>query len=604
MSGPEYSMTYPDDPVSRFYLTQLRQHNGHWQDRGIYLAECPFCAARGGSTSVAKLVVTLNPSSFFHGYFRCLSRCTAGGFAQYFATLAGLAPETVPGYDPDVESGRRLLDFPLANTNDEMISCRDRLREQPLELFQQLGIRRDVLVENQVGFNGRYITYPYIQADGNCYSMRCVHPERDDDFFWQGEEQFTRDPYRLFGFEDVARCADGALFLVEGEPELLVLKQMGYPGVAVPHHQAFEAISPELLHRVRTVFVLIRNSAAAMSAAREMAARIGFKVRILPWPSRVAINYGLCDLAREEGKGLRQAFGKMIRSSTAFSPFASPEREYLQFLQRLKDKSGAVYRGLRTGFPLFDAALDGLHGINVIGGAPKVGKSAFAIQIASQMAQAGVPVLYYDFENGRQQLYQRILSRLSRLEVKRLTSTSLEPPEQEAYSQAIADLRRMLEHFRVINDRKVKPELMRRHVDFLRHETRKEYVVVVIDSLHKLPFKDLNERRTGIDAWLRELESIRDEMQVSFLVISELSRGAEKAYAEAPHLGVFKGSGDIEYSADNAMVLFNDSTSQPAVGDERSSVLHIVASREHSPGAVARYRLDYPYWGFVEEPLA
>jgi hypothetical protein len=26
-----------------------------------------------------------------------------------------------------------------------------------------------------------------------------------------------------------------------------------------------------------------------------------------------------------------------------------------------------------------------------------------------------------------------------------------------------------------------------------------------------------------------------------------------------------------------------------------------VASREHSPGRVAGYRLDYPYWGFIEQ---
>ncbi len=31
-------------------------------------------------------------------------------------------------------------------------------------------------------------------------------------------------------------------------------------------------------------------------------------------------------------------------------------------------------------------ALGGIHGINVIGGAPKVGKSTFLIQIGSEMA--------------------------------------------------------------------------------------------------------------------------------------------------------------------------------------------------------------------------
>ena len=99
---------------------------------------------------------------------------------------------------------------------------------------------------------------------------------------------------------------------------------------------------------------------------------------------------------------------------------------------------------------------------------------------------------------------------------------------------------------------------MRRQIDLLQHETRRDDTLVVLDSLHKLPFKDLTEGRTGIDAWLRHLEAIRDEQNVSFLVVSELSRGQGGGYSEKPDLGSFKESGDIEYSADNAMILLPD----------------------------------------------
>ena len=159
----------------------------------------------------------------------------------------------------------------------------------------------------------------------------------------------------------------------------------------------------------------------------------------------------------------------------------------------------------------------------------------------------------------------------------------------------------MFDYLRVINDRRATPELMRKHIDFIRHETGNEYTVVVIDSLHKLPFKDFSERRTGIDAWLRQLESIRDEMQVSFLVISELSRGGGGTYADEPHMGIFKGSGDIEYSADNAMILIPDwDPVYPISSTERLSTLWLVASRENNPGKIAVYQLEYPYWGFKE----
>ena len=195
------------------------------------------------------------------------------------------------------------------------------------------------------------------------------------------------------------------------------------------------------------------------------------------------------------------------------------------------------------------------------------------------------------------------MSRLSRIPGETIVAQEFEEETQQ-YEHACNDFKKMLHWFRVINDRKLTPEIMRRHIDFIRHETQSGYTVVVIDSLHKLPFKDFSERRSGIDGWLRQLESIRDELDVSFLVISELTRGDRGTYKETPHMGVFKGSGDIEYSADNALVLFPEWDQHDSGTTERTNNLWLVASREHSPGLVASYHLDYPYWGFTEKEVS
>jgi replicative DNA helicase len=221
--------------------------------------------------------------------------------------------------------------------------------------------------------------------------------------------------------------------------------------------------------------------------------------------------------------------------------------------------------------------------------------------MATEMACREIPVLYYDFENGRHRIHQRTLSRICRIDTSKIQEGDFSPEEEDRFRRGQNTFERMLRYFRVINDRKVSPDLMRRHIDFIRHETQNEYTVVVIDSLHKLPFKDLSERRTGIDAWLRQIESIRDELQASFLVISELSRGGDGAYSGEPHMGVFKGSGDIEYSADNAMVLFPEWDHMREEMTDRVNKLWLVGSREHSPGLIGKYVLDYPYWGFREE---
>jgi replicative DNA helicase len=212
-----------------------------------------------------------------------------------------------------------------------------------------------------------------------------------------------------------------------------------------------------------------------------------------------------------------------------------------------------------------------------------------------------MPVLYYDFENGAQKILQRTLSRLSRVAVERIVSEQLKDEEQTRLKDARQELQEMLLFFRVVNDRQINPDLMRRHIDFLRHETRRDDVIVVVDSLHKLPFKDFSERRTGINAWLRELESIRDELRVGFLVISELTRQESGRYDGVPHMGLFKDSSDIEYTADNAMIFLPEwEPIDIREKTERFNALWLVASRENSPGLIARYRLDFPYWGFSE----
>ena len=581
--------------VYDFYRSHLA---GGFLEKTVYTADCPFCREKG-LDGQKKLVVFINPEGFFHGYFRCLNRCVPGGFPLWFTTLAKIDPAGTPGFDPDREPLLQ-ADFTGQAINQDIKKYHDSLTRQVAGYFHEAGVGRSVLREMSIGYNGRYIVYPYFQEDGNCYSARCVFPDRPDDFFWHGDDTLD-EQFRIFNSQDITRCENGTLVICEGEDDLLALKQLGLPAIAVPDSSLFESIDAGRFAYLRTIFISTMNSAESEVRARSLAARIGYKVRMLNWPAGQSRNYSLWQLAKDKGKKFNAAVTGMARASKAFSPFVEPKREHDRFFNQIEDQRSDAFSSLVSGFTRLDEAVGGIHGINVIGGAPKVGKSCFMIQIGTEMARHGIPVVYYDFENGRQKIYQRTLVRMSRIENSRLVAGRIEESERRRYDSARKDFKKMLTFFRVVNDRKVTPEIMRRHIDFIRHETESDYTVVIIDSLHKLPFKDFSERRTGIDAWLRQLESIRDEMNVSFLVISELSRGDKGSYRDTPHMGVFKGSGDIEYSADNALVLFPDWDQQSSVnGSERNNNLWLVASREHSPGLVAGYRLDYPYWGFVE----
>jgi replicative DNA helicase len=561
---------------------------------------CPFCRSRGRD-GAGSLVVYLGARSYFAGYFRCLNRCVPGGFAPHFARLRGIDPASVPGYDPDREPFVQSIQFPSGNINQEIKKYQDKLTPNILTYFARIGVGPDTLSELKIGYNGRYVVYPYFMQNGNCYTAHCIMPDNEAERFWHGDQAFAVNGLRIFNVNDIDHCEDGALFVVEGEQNLLCLRELGFPGIAVPSAADLNNIDSKRFEHIKTVFMVMNNSPESHEAARTFAQQIGFKVRLLQWPAQKKQGFNLAQLAAEDLENFKGEVTRMVNGSRPFSPFRSPGHEYELFLDNMERQLSESYQALQTGMVGYDKAVGGIHGINIIGGPPKAGKSCLGIQLGTEISRKKMGVLYYDFENGTQKIYQRTLSRLSRLAVDKIIGAELADEEQHRLTAAQAELQNMLQFFRVVNDRQINPVIMRRHVDFLRHETRRDDTLVVIDSLHKLPFKDFAERRTGINAWLRELESIRDELQVGFLIISELNRQESGRYDGVPHMGLFKDSSDIEYTADNAMVFLPEwEPVDVKAGTERINSLWLVASRENSPGLIAQYRLDFPYWGFTE----
>jgi hypothetical protein len=585
------------EQLKQFYLEHLP---GAVVEKHFLKAPCPLCKPTD-DTPPGLMVVYLHPESFFAGYFRCMQRCRPGGFPLHFSRLMGIDPARVPGYDPDREAFVQDTVYPIKNLKPDIIKFTSLMTDSEYDHFREFGVSNDVVDELRIGYNGRYLVYPYFQEDGNCYAARCILPGRPEDNFWYGDETFFRGAYQVFNVREIDRCEDGALFITEGEDNLLVVKELGYPAIAVPTAGDLEYLSAERLTHVRQVFIVTGNSPEAHLSAREAATRLGFKVRILKWPSHLKRGVHLSDLAREKPGEFRGIVSGMIQTAKAFSPFPSPEKEHRRFFEGVQESLGRDLLGLSSGFKKLDGALSGIRGINIMGGPPKAGKSCFYMQVSTEMARRKTPVIYYDFENGRQKIYSRTLCRLSRLSEADIRQKHGEAEVMRSLSAARSDFTEMLRYFRVVTDRKLNPDIMRRQIDFLQHETRRNYTVVVVDSLHKLPFKDLSDRRTGIDSWLRHMEAIRDEQNVSFFVISELSRGEGGRYAKKPDLGAFKESGDIEYSADNAMILMPDwDPVDPISAKQRESSLWLVASRENNPGKIATYRLEYPLWGFQE----
>ncbi len=268
-----------------------------------------------------------------------------------------------------------------------------------------------------------------------------------------------------------------------------------------------------------------------------------------------------------------------------------------------------------TGWERLDSALGGglaVPSLNLLGAAPKSGKSTWARIIAERHAEAGGLAYYLDLENGKRRFRRQLLCRRAGLGPKdaaRVLATQragvfASREEAERWRDAKDWLRDTLGVGLFAEF--VPPHDFVARVKDARRVAGHRKLLVVVDSLQKLP-GDLQERRAVIDQWVRLFERLRYECEATFLIISEIKRNPRGFY-EA-HEAAFKESGGIEYAADLAMTLTRPTAADVEPGeDEAPSTLRVELARdcEEDPrGEVASYRAVRPFYGLEElDPVA
>jgi KaiC/GvpD/RAD55 family RecA-like ATPase len=178
------------------------------------------------------------------------------------------------------------------------------------------------------------------------------------------------------------------------------------------------------------------------------------------------------------------------------------------------DKLPPIPTGVPIALPRLQEATGGLFGVWAIGGKPKMGKSTLAVQLSLEVAKA-MPVLYYDMENGEQVFLYRVGCMFQ------------------------GDIKKVREATKQLYIRSSSKDLDK---DVLAVPAP---ALIVVDSLQKLPTK-LDQRRTGIDAWLLKFEQLK-RRGYTVLLVSELNG-----------FGGYKETGEVEYTVDLGLQLIGN----------------------------------------------
>ena len=227
-------------------------------------------------------------------------------------------------------------------------------------------------------------------------------------------------------------------------------------------------------------------------------------------------------------------------------------------LEELYNQKGKI-SGLSTGFMDLDLKTSGLHNSDliIVAARPAMGKSAFAINIATNVAvQSGKGVAIFNLEMSKEQVGNRILCSEAMVDSNKIRTGQI---EDDDWVKLATTLSRLSEAPIYIDDT-AGISIMEIRAKCRKLKMEKDIGLVVIDYLQLIQGSGRrnSSREQEISEISRSLKILAKELDIPVIALSQLSRGVEKRDDKRPMLSDLRESGAIEQDADIVMFLYRD----------------------------------------------
>ena len=230
-------------------------------------------------------------------------------------------------------------------------------------------------------------------------------------------------------------------------------------------------------------------------------------------------------------------------------------------VKRLDDGSEAKGKitGISSGFSRYDSITSGFHGSDLIilAARPAMGKTAFALNLAINVARQGKGVLIYSLEMGNEQLFDRLVASESRVRLKGIKDGTLTSEELVTLGDGLGRLSEMPIY--ISDSASVTMLEIKANARRLKAEGKLDFMLIDYLQLISPSTNSRKSREQEISEISRSLKILAKELNIPIVTLSQLSRGVEQRVDKRPILSDLRESGAIEQDADMVMFLYSES---------------------------------------------
>jgi replicative DNA helicase len=248
---------------------------------------------------------------------------------------------------------------------------------------------------------------------------------------------------------------------------------------------------------------------------------------------------------------------------------------------------GRRVTGLETYYSELDQMTSGLQASDlvIIAGRPSMGKTAFAVNIAENVAVRDKRVVgIFSLEMSREALLLRLLCSQAQIDAHKLRSGFLTKDDFAKLGSALAAL---AESPIFVDDTPGLSLHEMRAKSRRLQQARGQLDLIVVDYLQLMagsPGRRYENRTQEVSAISRGLKALAKEMRVPVIALSQLSRAPESRGGDhRPQLSDLRESGSIEQDADVVMFLFREEYYKPDDPDLDGIAELIIAKQRNGP---------------------
>jgi replicative DNA helicase len=248
-------------------------------------------------------------------------------------------------------------------------------------------------------------------------------------------------------------------------------------------------------------------------------------------------------------------------------------------IEQLYESKGGV-TGLATGFSDFDRMTAGLQpsDLIILAARPSMGKTTFALNIASHVAMEGkLPVIMFSLEMSKEQLAIKLLCSEAEVDNQRIRTGTLLDTDWPKLSHALGKL----SDSQMFIDDTPGCTVMDIRAKARRIKAEHGLGLILIDYLQLMQGRARSEnRQQEVSEISRSLKSLARELDVPIIALSQLSRAVEQRTDKRPGLSDLRESGSLEQDADIVMFLYREDYYSPET--DRKGVTDLIISKQRN----------------------